>query len=123
MGGQIETKLSVFNQQICLFKFLESYYYTVPHFQTFKSDYFFYDNYDYPCLLPYKNYIFKSQFTTYGVLWVGVERLRQKKYNEYVKAHYILHQARYTPIRARYIVKNMLYPPKKLLDTSVNYKN
>lgn len=122
MQGQIETKLSVFNSQIPLFKFLESYYYTVPHFQTFKSDYFFYDNYDYPYLLSYKDYMFKSGFTAYGVLWIGVERLRQKKYNEYVKSHYILHQSKYKALRARYIVKNVIFPQNKLLSVGVDYK-
>lgn len=120
---QAQNKLAIFTQQAVLFKSLESYYYTTPDFEKFKSDYFFYNNYDYPYLLPYKNYLFKNEYTVYGVLWTGIERLRQKKYNEYVKAHYILHQARHAAIRARFIVKNVLYPKKKLLDTSVNYRN
>ena len=120
---QGDNKLAIFTQQAVLFKSLESYYYTTPEFEIFKSDYFFYDKYDYPYLLPYNNYLFKNEFTIYSVLWTGVERLRQKKYNEYVRAHYILHQAKYAAIRARYIVKNVLYPQHKLLDTSANYKS
>ena len=123
MNYQGQNKAAIFNHDAILFKSLESYYYTTPHLEMFKSDYFFYSNYDYPYLLPYKNYLFKNEYTIYGVLWTGIERLRQKKYNEYVKSHYILHHAQYAAIRARFIIKNILYPPKKLLDTECYYRN
>ena len=57
------------------------------YIESFTSDYFYKENYDYSYLLKYSSFILKVEFTMYAILWQHVERIRQRKYNEYLKMH------------------------------------
>jgi hypothetical protein len=57
------------------------------YIESFTSDYFYATTRDYCHLLNYPSYILKVDFSMYAILWHHVERIRQRKYNEYVKMH------------------------------------
>lgn len=71
---------------------LESYYYTSPDIETLAADDLYQGSLDYKYLLPYNKYIFRVDLLGYMVLWSDIERVRQKKYNEYVRTHYLLNR-------------------------------
>lgn len=72
---------------------LESYYYTSPDIETLAADDLYQPELDYKFLLPYNKYIFRGDLLGYMVLWSDIERVRQKKYNEYVRTHYLLNRS------------------------------
>lgn len=72
---------------------LESYYYTSPDIETLSADDLYMNSLDYKYVLPYNKYIFRGDLLGYMVLWSDIERVRQKKYNEYVRTHYLLNKS------------------------------
>lgn len=72
---------------------LESYYYTSPDIETLAADDLYVSSLDYKYVLPYNKYIFRADLLGYMVLWSDIERVRQKKYNEYVRTHYLLNKS------------------------------